>query len=85
VYKNKHAVMAQARTTSGVIEAAVEMLALNYPRSMVKRAIGNIRNPGLERWRKIVLDWVKVFVVEPIVVKALQDAAWRTRVSLGLC
>jgi hypothetical protein len=52
---------------------------------MVKRAIGNIRNPGLERWRKIVLDWVKVFVVEPIVVKALQDAAWRTRVSLGLC
>lgn len=85
VYKNKHAVMAQARTTSGVIEAAVEMLALSYPLSMVKRAIGNIRNPGLERWRKIVLDWVKVFVVEPIVVKALQDAAWRTRVSLGLC
>jgi len=85
VYKNRFAVMAKQRTTCGVIEATVEMLLLNYPLSMVRRALGSLRNPVLAPWRKIATDWLRVCVVTPVVAKELQDAAWRTRLAMGLC
>jgi len=85
VYKNRFAVLSYARTTSGIVEATVEMLLLGYPVSMTKRALGNVRNPTLAPWRKIAIDWIRAFVVEPVRRRSLQEAAWTTRRSLGLC
>lgn len=85
VAKNAFALMKEARQTAGVVEATAEMVLLRYPRSMLVRALKSIRTPSLARWIKVALEWVQTKVVYPVVEKQVQDAAWKTRVTLGLC
>lgn len=85
VEKNGHALLKKERQRCGIVEAMAEMVLLDYPKSMIVRALKGIRNPALTEWVKLAQEWVETKVSFPAVEKKVQDAVWATRIASRLC